>query len=137
MNNIKRSFGAKLKEIRKRNNYTQEALAEKLDLSTRQLIRIENGQNFPSVETLGKISSLFKIDLQSLFDFDNKTTSKNSYFDECLKRQELHSYIMLKLSNLSLNLDKLKYIKLAIDSLDNPQALYEFKNLLQNLNLIQ
>lgn len=69
MKNLKEAFGLRLKEIRKSKNYTQEVLAELLDLSPRQLIRIENGENFPSSETIGKISLILEVELSSLFDF--------------------------------------------------------------------
>lgn len=67
--NLKDGFGIKLKEIRKSKGFTQERLAEKLDISPRQLTRIEAGENFPSFETLEKISLYLEVDLKSLFDF--------------------------------------------------------------------
>lgn len=69
MNNLKEGFGQRLREIRKSRKLTQETLSEMLDLSPRQLIRIEQGYNFPSVETLSKISLSLNVDLKSLFDF--------------------------------------------------------------------
>lgn len=69
MDNLKEAFGKRLREIRKKRGLTQEVLSEMLDLSPRQLIRIEQGQNFPSVETLSKISLSLDVDLKSLFDF--------------------------------------------------------------------
>lgn len=70
MKNLKEAFGLQLKELRKSKKYTQEILAEMIDLSPRQLIRIENGEHFPSVETLGKISLVLNISLSSLFNFN-------------------------------------------------------------------
>lgn len=69
MNNLKEGFGQRLREIRKNRKLTQEAFSEMIDLSPRQLIRIEQGYNFPSVETLSKISLTLNVDLKSLFDF--------------------------------------------------------------------
>lgn len=69
MNSLKEGFGLRLREIRKSRNFTQEVLSEMLDLSPRQLIRIEQGENFPSVETLSKISVFLNVDLKDLFDF--------------------------------------------------------------------
>lgn len=68
--NLKEGFGQKLKELRKSKGYTQEKLAEKLDITPRQLTRIETGDNFPSVETLSKICYVMNIDPKSLFDFE-------------------------------------------------------------------
>ena len=67
--NLKTAFGERLKEIRKAKGFTQERLAEVLDISQRQLTRIETGYNFPSVETLERISLYLEIDLKDLFDF--------------------------------------------------------------------
>lgn len=69
MNNLKEGFGQRVREIRKDRKLTQEVFSEMLDLSPRQLIRIEKGYNFPSPETLSKISILLNVDLKSLFDF--------------------------------------------------------------------
>lgn len=66
---LKEGFGARLKELRKSKGFTQEKLAEKLDIAPRQLTRLERGVNFPSVETLAKISFYLEEDLKSLFDF--------------------------------------------------------------------
>lgn len=69
MNNLKEGFGQHLRELRRSRKLTQEVFSEMIDLSQRQLIRIEKGQNFPSAETLGKISIILNVDLKSLFDF--------------------------------------------------------------------
>lgn len=69
MKNLKEAFGLHLREIRKSKKLTQEVFSEMLDLSPRQLIRIERGENFPSAETLSKISLVLDVDLKSLFDF--------------------------------------------------------------------
>ncbi len=60
--NLKTAFGERLKEIRKAKGFTQERLAEVLDISQRQLTRIETGDNFPSVETLERISLYLETD---------------------------------------------------------------------------
>lgn len=69
MNNLKEGFGQRLRELRRSRKLTQEVFSEMLDLSPRQLIRIEQGENFPSPETLSKISIILNVDLKSLFDF--------------------------------------------------------------------
>jgi len=48
------------KEYRKKLNLTQEELAEKLDISWRQLQRIETGKNDPSLITLKKLIKVLK-----------------------------------------------------------------------------
>ena len=50
-----------IKEYRKRRDLTQEELAEIVDLSTRQLQRIEKNEINTSIETLLKIKAALKI----------------------------------------------------------------------------
>ena len=68
--NLKTAFGENLKYLRKSKGLTQERLAEILGISHRQLSRIEAGDNFPSVETLEKISLYLETELKVLFDFE-------------------------------------------------------------------
>lgn len=68
--NLRTAFGENLKEIRKLKGLTQEKLAEMLGMSPRQMSRLESGENFPSVETLEKLSLYLEIDLKTLFDFE-------------------------------------------------------------------
>lgn len=70
MKNFKESFGLNLHNIRRKKKLTIEALAEMLELSPRQVTRIESGGNFPSAETLCRICVALKIGLKSLFDFE-------------------------------------------------------------------
>ena len=219
MKNLKEAFGLKVREIRKVKNYTQEVFAEMIDLSPRQLIRIENGENFPSADTLGKISMTLNVHLKSLFDFqwnenemyfsnniykkpslrviingDNVTIkqisqSKKDYFATCkdlktseyenlimnfckqnnksviveifenkkriaiktfhpnnkiqtilseedTERSELYDGIITKISSLSSDEEKLKYIKLAMDALEDKDALGKLLTLIQGIKLV-
>jgi len=70
MKNFKESFGYNLHNIRKWKNLTIEAFAEMLDLSPRQINRIESGDNFPSAETICKISLALDLKVKNLFDIE-------------------------------------------------------------------
>ena len=48
----RQTIGKKIKLARARNNYTQEVLAEKLQLSTRYISQLERGISFGSATTL-------------------------------------------------------------------------------------
>lgn len=219
MNNLQEGFGQRLKEIRKTRNLTQEVFSEMLDLSPRQLIRIEKGDNFPSAETLGKISMVLNIDLKSLFDFkwdeevmylatgtynrpvlrlvkNNETAvvkhctqaseklkvpktlpfnesdrmmlrvAKNTkkpitveYFDnnkrfaiktfhpdgtiedvlseDAVKTDEKYNYISEKLKEISNNSNKLEFIKLAMEALEDKNSLAKLKSIIQGMELMQ
>lgn len=65
---LKELLGYKIKNLRKLNNFTQERLAETIDVTPRQLVRLEAGKSYPSVETLWKLSKVFKININSLLN---------------------------------------------------------------------
>lgn len=49
------------KKYREENNYTQEELAKIIEISLRQLQRIENKESNPSVKTFRKLIKVLKI----------------------------------------------------------------------------
>ena len=69
--NIKKQLGTKIKRLRQNRGFTQEQLAEKLDIATRTLCGIENGENFLTAETLEKILRVLNTSSSELFAFDH------------------------------------------------------------------
>lgn len=67
--NIKQLLGRRIKEIRTKKGYTQEKLAEMINIGERNLIKIECGNNFVTAETLSKILSALDVEASELFDF--------------------------------------------------------------------
>lgn len=57
------------KKYRILNKYTQENLAEILQISTRHLQRIEKGENEPSLELFKKIVKILKIKDKDIIKF--------------------------------------------------------------------
>ena len=73
--NLKQKLGAKIRFLRKSRKYSQEYFSELIGINPRQIVRIENGENMPSVENLEKIAKVFDITIDELFmsdSFDNK-----------------------------------------------------------------
>jgi len=66
------TFGEKLIKARKSNNYTQEGLAEKLNVTRQTVSNWELNQTKPDVEQLKEISKLYKISIDDLVDNDIK-----------------------------------------------------------------
>ena len=64
---IKKEFGKQIKNLRVNNGYTQEKLAELLNISQRALSSIELGNNFVSAETIENLLNVFDITLEDLF----------------------------------------------------------------------
>ena len=69
MNNDKPLIGKKIKEIRKKNNLTQEGFCEMIGIEPSSLSNVENGKSFPSMQTVLKIMEKFKVSAQDFFDF--------------------------------------------------------------------
>jgi len=65
--NIKKEIGEKIKRCRKKSGYTQERLAEAVDISSRNLSNIELGLSYPKPETLEKIMQTLDMSTQELF----------------------------------------------------------------------
>jgi transcriptional regulator with XRE-family HTH domain len=51
--------------------YTQEKFAEIIDITPRNLNRIESGENFVSSDTLDKILSALNVTAETLFSFEH------------------------------------------------------------------
>ncbi len=78
MKNIKQLLGQRIKELRKRKKLTQERLAELAGIEIPSLSNIENGKNYPSYETLEKLSRAFEIRPFELY-----------LFEDCRNKEEL------------------------------------------------
>lgn len=57
------------KEYRKKHGYTQESLAEILNISSRHLQRIERKENEPSLELFKKMVKVLNIDNKDIIKF--------------------------------------------------------------------
>lgn len=57
------------KNIRVKKNLTQEKVAEKANISLRQLVRIENKQSFPSLETKIQLFKALEISESEIIEY--------------------------------------------------------------------
>ncbi|MCM1338356.1 MAG: helix-turn-helix domain-containing protein [Muribaculaceae bacterium] len=71
MTGLRQKFGARIKELRKRKNWTQEYLAEIINIDTRSLRKIELGESFPSIVTLEKLLEILDVPTSELFNFEH------------------------------------------------------------------
>ena len=60
----------KLKVYRAMHDLTQEALAEKLDITRQTVISIEKGKYAPSLELAFKIARLFETQIEDIFNYE-------------------------------------------------------------------
>ena len=72
-------FGERLKQLRQENNYTQEQLAEMVDISKRTLINYEQGRCYPKqTEILSKLASIFNVTVDYLLSEEDKYVQEAS-----------------------------------------------------------
>ncbi len=76
----------KIKQIRELKNFTQEYVAQKLDLSTRAYSKIETGETQLTINRLNEISKVLEMEAMQLLGFDDKkifninnSTGNNGY----------------------------------------------------------
>ena len=60
-------IGNNIKFLRQKNNYTQEQLAERLDVSYQAVSKWETNSNTPDISLLPQIASLFNVSIDALF----------------------------------------------------------------------
>jgi len=73
---FKKLFGKRVKELRLLNNLTQEKVSELMWIDPQHFCKMENGNHFPTVKNLLKLSEIFNVDIKDLFSFDNLMENK-------------------------------------------------------------
>lgn len=68
---IKNLLGEKIKRLRKQRGYTQEQFSEMIDITPRNLSRIEVGESFVTSETLDKILNALNVTADILFSYEH------------------------------------------------------------------
>ncbi|WP_244248469.1 helix-turn-helix domain-containing protein [Flavobacterium foetidum] len=74
---IKTSIGNKIKSIRELKNYTQQYVAEQLEMTQAGYSKIERGTASLSIEKLEQLSVILELPIESIINFE-----KSSYFVE-------------------------------------------------------
>jgi transcriptional regulator with XRE-family HTH domain len=75
MPSLRKSFGTRLRSIRRARDLSQERFAEILGISVDFLSLVERGINSPSFDTLEQIAARLRIPVKDLFDFPQKQQS--------------------------------------------------------------
>ena len=73
----------KIQKYRIKSGYTQENLAEAVDLSTSYVSEIETGKKRPSMKTLEKIAAVLGVPLVALMDDGPEVEQKKDVFVQC------------------------------------------------------
>lgn len=64
------NLGKNIKKYRQLAGFTQDELAEKINVHQTYIGKIETGKSSPSVKLLFKLSRALKVKLSDIFDFD-------------------------------------------------------------------
>ena len=94
---VKALFGLRIKELRKAKNLSQDALAEKADISSKYVSRIEMGQHFPTINTLIKIAEVLDVELKDFFEFAHGEENQKELKDNLKNLVKEADYDKLKL----------------------------------------
>ncbi len=70
------NFGDKLKSERKKRNWSQDYLAEKIYVSRQSVSKWETNKNYPSIEVIINLSDLFEITIDELLRSDEGLKEK-------------------------------------------------------------
>ena len=70
------NLGNKIRELRRRDSRTQEALADALGVTSQAVSRWEMGGSYPDMEIIPSIANYFGISIDELFGYDNERTKK-------------------------------------------------------------
>ena len=103
--NLKEKLGNKIKALRLHNNLTQEALAEKINISAKSLSQIELGNNFVSAETLEKICLALDIKPKSLFNFDYSVDESKDILDIVINKLKKNNTLLSTIYKIIMALD--------------------------------
>ncbi|MEG0894415.1 MAG: helix-turn-helix domain-containing protein [Oscillospiraceae bacterium] len=82
-----------LKELRLKNNLTQEKLANELSISRSAYTRYENGERNLSISLIKKISDFYNISIDALLDNDTDGFYSKIYGLSNEERQSVSRYI--------------------------------------------
>ncbi|MCL2517089.1 MAG: helix-turn-helix domain-containing protein [Oscillospiraceae bacterium] len=84
--NIK--IGAKIKALRKRDDITQERLAEVLGVTSQAISKWESENGYPDIENISPLANFFNVTTDYLFDHD--TAEKRRKIDEYCTKCDAH-----------------------------------------------
>lgn len=70
------NLGNKIRELRRRDGRTQEALADALGVTSQAVSRWESGGSYPDMEMIPAVANFFGISIDELFGYENERSKK-------------------------------------------------------------
>ena len=91
------NFAQKMKSYRQKNNWTQQDIAERLNVSRKTISSWENSRSYPDIFMLVQISDLYRVSLDDLLREDHKMIDNYKQEHELNKRDKrnfIFSYVI-------------------------------------------
>ena len=73
---MKKLIGMRIKELRRKQLLSQEQLAEKADINSKYLSRMERGTENPTLDMLIKLANALEVEMWEIFDFGHVVNQK-------------------------------------------------------------
>lgn len=89
----------KLRELRKKNGFTQPQLAERLSLSPSTIGMYEQGRRLPDIETLQKIAEFFGVSLEFSLTKEDNSKNNQKYFEKQKDVAKIMEDLIVELEN--------------------------------------
>ena len=94
---IGQKLGKRIKYLRLQKGFSQEKLAEAINIATTSLSYVETGRGFMTLDTLEKLAKALQVDLYEIFQFATIETNEDMY-----------NYILSKLNIIKNDDDKIR-----------------------------
>jgi transcriptional regulator with XRE-family HTH domain len=78
------TIGEKIRKLRKEKGWSQNQLAQKIDINTRNISLYESGKATPSSETVQKLANLFNVSTDYLFNDEPENIASMGIKDKSL-----------------------------------------------------
>lgn len=125
-------IGGFLKKLRKEKNFTQEQLAEQLNVSGRTVSRWETGSNMPDISILVELAEFYDVSIPEIIDGERKSeTMKEEVKETALKLSDyaetINQKIKIRLFWLTVLAfaGMIAFAVIEISGLDTPGSIYE------------
>ena len=115
-------FHEKLRSLRKQRNMSQEELADQLDISRQSISKWESGLSMPDLENVIKLSELFEVTLDYLWNAWTSDSEFNYYTVDTKEKKTLSKINILSIIALTLTISTI--LTLVILSLAIPHVFY-------------
>jgi transcriptional regulator with XRE-family HTH domain len=99
--NIKKLIGLRIKEIRKNRGFTQEKLAELINVDSGYISKLELGINSPSITKFEILAAALEVKIKDFFDYEHLSKEDlkqelNQSFDRQTEQKQKLIYKIIK-----------------------------------------